>query len=72
MNTIKQVIDLYKKWTDKKKKEYGDNSNPMESWGGSDYRRIMAWNDTISSMEKILGLTKKEIKKFSEEIGMKC
>jgi hypothetical protein len=78
MNTIKQALEVYKKelkaykeWTDEKKKFYGENSSPMELWDNFDYDKINEWNEKINGMEKLLGLSKKEIDKFCEEIGIK-
>lgn len=51
----------------KKKKFYGPMSNPMVSWGNDDYQKVTGWNDQISAMEKVLGLTKEEIKAISAE-----
>lgn len=77
MNTIKGALEIYKKelrsykkWINEKKKTYGEDSHPMESWDNGDYTMVMEWNKTISGMEKILGLTKREIKKFNAEVGL--
>jgi len=77
MNTIQQALELYKKelieyaeWTNKMKKIYGEESNPMELWDTIDYNRIMSWNEVIQSIERILGLTEEEISKYCKEAGM--
>jgi hypothetical protein len=77
MNTTQEAIGeykkelrAYKKWTDEKKKVYGENSSPMATWDSGDYHQVMEWNSKISGMEKILGLSKKEIKKYMKEAGI--
>ena len=78
MNTINQALDrykkeliAYKKWTDEKKKIYGEKSSPIGMWDTADYNRVNEWNEKINGMEKVLGLSKKEIKDFCIEVGMK-
>lgn len=78
MNSINSAIEVYKKelkayqkWTDEKKKCYGEKSSPIAMWDSADYHKILEWNEKINGMEKVLGLSKKEIKSYCDEIDLK-
>jgi len=70
LKAYKKELSAYAKWLADMKKVYGENSSPMESWGGTDYRKVVSWNEKIEGMEQVLGLTKAEIKKYCKETGM--
>jgi hypothetical protein len=66
----KAELKKYKKWTDEMKKIYGETSSPLESWSNQDYHRIEEWDSRVRLVEKILGLTKDEVKKYCKEVGI--
>lgn len=63
-------LKAYKEWTDGRKAVYGEGSSPMASWGGSDYQRVMAWNEKIEGMERVLGMTEAEVTKANKSVGI--
>lgn len=70
LDIYKKELEDYKNWSDEKKKFYGKNTSPIESWDTHDYNKITNWNSCIAAMEKVLGLTEEEVKKYCTEIGM--
>jgi len=78
MKTVEQILEAYKtelraykKWTDEKKKHYGEKSSPLEVWDTGDFNRIMSWNDRLNGIEQTLGLSDKEIEDICKEVGVK-
>lgn len=51
-------------------KRYGKESSPLEIWDDQDYRKIKEWDSGIRLVEKILGLTKDEVKEYCKEVGI--
>ena len=66
---LKELI-RYRKWADGKTKLYGKDSEPMIDWGGYDYHKVVEWNAALRLTERILGLTKAEIKALNEQAGI--
>jgi len=75
IETYKEELRDYDKWLCEIKKQYHCTKEnplrPMEQLGGSDYDKILKWNEKIAGMETILGLSKSEIKKYEDEIFTK-
>jgi hypothetical protein len=61
-----QELKTYWNWTEQMKAFYGQNLPPMFSWEASDWRKIEAWNEALTKIEFILGLTKKEVQHLEE------
>lgn len=66
MKTNPEILDayinemaIYNRWLQKTKKKY--EGYGVMSWGDSDYRTIMSWNDAIKMTERVLGLSDEEI-----------
>lgn len=75
MNTIEAAhgaylaeLKRYVDWTEGRKRVYGANSNPMETWGGSDWRRVNEWAGKLRGMEEVLGLTEAEVEAAIDQI----
>ena len=65
----RDAVKRYKEWSDKKKEEYG-SEDVVGSWGDSDFRKVLDWNNKLQYMAEMIGLTDDEVEAIDLECGI--